>query len=256
MPPETSPTGTTQPVPVLCLPHAGAGAAFFRSWLASTPQPVALRPIQLPGREELIDEDPYTDIGSALIGLLPGVLEVLSRPAAVALFGHSLGAVLAYEVARHLQCQPGIRVQRLFVSGSPAPHLGRSRRATGLDDTEFLDRVLEFAEYRHPAFDIPELRELILPTLRADVRMHEDYRPLPGAALTAPITCFRGIDDELVSAAEADAWREATAGDFELIELPGGHMFVSDDCGPLLRVVGARLAGLASAVPVSAEVRS
>lgn len=229
----------SEPVPVLCLPYAGGGASFFRAWQRLADPAIEIHPVQLPGREERIDDEPYVDVRSAVDGLGAELLDLVAGQR-IALFGHSLGAVLAYELARWLAAA-GIHVTHLFISGSPAPRLGRDQRATGLDDEEFLRRVVEFAGYRHPAFEVPELRELILPLLRADVALHEDYQPLSEQPVDVPITCFRGADDELVSLAQCQAWRSATTAGFELIELDGGHMFLVDSADALLTAVAERL---------------
>jgi surfactin synthase thioesterase subunit len=154
----------------------------------------------------------------------------------VMLFGHSLGAVLAYELAHRFSTAPGFDVVRLIVSGSPGPWTRRARRATGLPDGQFLDRVSEFAQYNAETMQDPEVRTLVLPTLRADVEMHEEYVSGRSDPLAAPITSLRGRDDELVTADSAAEWSKATSLEFELKELPGGHMYITQDADDILRV--------------------
>ncbi|MFJ2115719.1 thioesterase II family protein, partial [Streptomyces sp. NPDC087850] len=147
-------------VQLLCLPYAGAGASVYGPWSALAGDALEVVPLQLPGRERLIDEDPYRSVPEAVEGLLGQVRE--RARGRVALFGHSLGAVLAYELAHRLAAEDGVELVRLFVSGSPEPARGRAARATGLSDDDFLARVGEFAGYHHPALDDPEMREMIL----------------------------------------------------------------------------------------------
>lgn len=226
-------------VPVLCLPFAGAGPSFYFPWRRLGVEGIRIEPVQLPGRERLVDEAPFTDVPTAADGLLPQALRLAGgRP--VAVFGHSLGAILAYELTRRLVAS-GAPVRHLFVSGSQGPRHGRTERATGLGDDDFIARVQEFAGYRHPAFDIPETRELLLPTLRADVEMHEAYRPVDGAMLDVPITSIRGVDDHLVSAEAAGKWREATSAGFVAVDVPGGHMYLDEDAKKVLELVRATL---------------
>jgi surfactin synthase thioesterase subunit len=220
-----------------CLPFAGGGAAFFREWEKTDIPKVAVLPVQLPGREERFLDDPFTRVSDAVTELTPKIVSAAGEGAAIALFGHSLGAVLAYEIARELERtgHPGLR--HLFVSGSPAPHDGRTERATGLPDEEFLAGVQRFAGYRHEAFDDPDMVEVLLPILRADVEMHENYRATGTEPLSVPVTALRGEHDELVSREQAERWAEVTRGPFTYQELPGGHMYLVEEAERVLRTV-------------------
>lgn len=227
--------------PLLCLPFAGAGASFYRAWRRLAVEGVDVQPLQLPGREERLAEEPCTDVREAVAGLLPLVLRRACE-SPVALFGHSLGAALAYELACRLLEHGDDLLLALFVSGSPAPWDGREERAEGLADDELLNCVEELAGYRHPAFDVPEMRDLLLPALRADVLMHERYAPAAPAPLPIAITAFRGTDDRLVTAAASQRWKEATSASFEAVELPGGHMYLTDEAVAVLKSISTRLA--------------
>ncbi|MFD8700710.1 thioesterase II family protein [Kitasatospora purpeofusca] len=230
---------SAQSTVLACLPFAGSGAGFFREWEKLGIPDVTLLPVQLPGREERFLDDPFAGIADAVAELTPRILADAGDRADLALFGHSLGAVLAYEIARELERigHPGLR--HLFVSGSPGPHDGRTERATGLADEEFIAGVQRFAGYRHAAFDDPELVEVLLPILRADVELHENYRPTGTELLSVPVTALRGERDELVSRAQAEQWAATTSGPFSYRELPGGHMYLVDDPERLLRLTVA-----------------
>ncbi|MFJ4283639.1 thioesterase II family protein [Streptomyces massasporeus] len=225
---------------LLCLPFAGGGAGFYRAWKDLPDHAPRIVPLQLPGREEQFVEEPFRDVADAADALARTAAEQ-AEGGPVALFGHSLGAVLAFELARRLERHPAVRLSHLFVSGSPGPWTGRTHRATGLDDDEFLDRVQEFAGYEHDALADPDMRELLLPVLRADVEMHENYKPDTHEPLRTPVTSLRGADDGLVSRAQAGEWRQATSGAFRLAELPGGHMYLTDSPLPLIDAVTAEL---------------
>jgi surfactin synthase thioesterase subunit len=223
---------------LLCFPYAGAGAGFFRPWRGHDQAAVDVVAVELPGREKRFTEEPYRDVHEAVDDLAAGVLELLAGRSRVVLFGHSLGAVLAYEMARRIEAAVRPAVSHLVVSGSPGPAAARSSRATGLPDGEFLARVHEFAGYSHPALEDPAMRELLLPCLRADVEMHENYRPsASGPLLRMPITAVRGADDSLVSAAELSEWAKATTGEFRVVQLPGGHMYLVDSAAEILALV-------------------
>lgn len=229
-------------IPVLCLPFAGAGASAFRRCQEYPTEVLRICPVQLPGREERFDEPPYTTVEQAVDGLLGDVLELLDGSGQVALFGHSLGAVLAYELAHRLTRVNGLTVGQLFVSGSPGPWTRRDRRATGLTDDAFVERVREFAGYAHPALEHPELREMLLPTLRADVAMHENYLAPSSTPLAAPVTSIRGADDELVTAEQSAQWAAATSVGWRAVELPGNHMYLVDSPAELVALMAGVLA--------------
>lgn len=227
---------------LICLPFSGSGASFFQQWQLRAPEHLQVLPVQLPGREDRFVEPLLTDVASAVTEAATQVIARLRPGDRVALFGHSLGAVLAYELARRLTGT--VTVDHVFVSGSPDPWHGRSDRATGLPDAEFLARVERFAGFSHPAMVEPEVRELVLPLLRADVEMHENYRPAADTPLTVPITAIRGRDDDLVSAAQSAGWWHATTGRFDTAELGGGHMYLATGVAELLELIETRL-GLA-----------
>jgi len=224
---------------LVCLPFAGAGAAFYQPWSGLVDGSPAIRPVQLPGRGRLIDEEPYTGVQEAVEGLLPELAGELAGAGPTALFGHSLGAVLGYELAHRLCAVPGVELVRFFASGSHPPQVSRPGRAAGLPDAEFLARVQEFAGYRDEALNDPELLELVLPSLRADVEMHESYRPSTDLPLHVPITAIRGRDDRLVGAADAAGWAGTTSAGFDMVELPGGHMYLIESAEPLLELICA-----------------
>ncbi|GGS26058.1 thioesterase [Streptomyces aureoverticillatus] len=226
---------------LLCVPFAGAGPSFFHPWRELSADRWRVLSVELPGRERRILETPYRNVVEAAKNEIDGIVADLGEGARTVLFGHSLGAVLAYELA-HLLSARDVHVERLIVSGSPGPWTQRERRATGLQDEEFLARVEEFAGFRHEALDHPEMRELILPMLQADCEMHENYLPSTDEPLSVPICSLRGDTDGLVTAEEAQQWRDATTGDFTYVEFPGGHMYLVDSGREVLDAIEAESA--------------
>ncbi|MET9692971.1 alpha/beta fold hydrolase [Streptomyces sp. NPDC006514] len=222
---------------LICLPFAGGGAGFYRAWKELPEGSPDVLPLQLPGREELFIEEPFRDAVVAGQRLAEQVAELSRGYDRIALFGHSLGAVLAYETARNLDGSSDGRLAHLFVSGSPGPWTGRAERATELDDEEFVAKVEHFAGFRHEALSDPDMREILLPLLRADVEMHENYKPVSQRKLGIPVTSLRGTEDALVSRDQAAEWGKATDAGFDLVEIPGRHMYLVDDPQPLLAAV-------------------
>ncbi|MFC8989985.1 amino acid adenylation domain-containing protein [Streptomyces sp. NPDC056956] len=229
---------------LVCLPFAGSGAGLYRPWARLGVPGVHVMAPQLPGREELFTETPYTDVREAARYVAAETVRLTAedtRP--VALFGHSLGAVLAYETARELLARGFDRLRHVFVSGGAGPWDQRPP-SSGLDDDALAAHVEEITGYRPPAFDNPDLRALLLPVLRADTVMHESYRPARDEPpLPIPVTALRGADDTLVAREQLDQWRETTAGQFCAVEIPGGHMYLTEQALPLLEAIAARMAG-------------
>ncbi|MFI9754679.1 thioesterase II family protein [Streptomyces collinus] len=223
------------------MPFAGAGPSFFHPWQKPAGDRWRVVSVELPGRERRILETPYRNVVEAAKNEIDGIVAELGEGARTVLFGHSLGAVLAYELT-HLLSVRGVHVERLVVSGSPGPWTQRERRAAGLEGDEFLARVEEFAGFRHEALDHPEMRELILPTLQADCEMHEAYVPSTDVPVSVPITSLRGASDGLVTAEEAQQWRDATTGEFGYVEFPGDHMYLVDLGREVLDVIEAESA--------------
>ncbi|WP_431973618.1 thioesterase II family protein [Micromonospora haikouensis] len=226
---------------LLCFPFAGGGAGFFNAWRRLGSPHVDVIGVQLPGREARLREKPATNVADAVLAVLPAVQAEAARPGRLAVFGHSSGAILAFEVARRLdEIEPG-RLAHLFVSGAAAPWRPRPGRATGLPDDEFVEAVQGLAGFSHDALSEPKLRGLLLPALRADIQLHEDYRTPVGTSVAVPVTAMRGEDDALVAADEAAEWSKATTSGFHLAELPGGHMYLTEQREAVLALVGAAL---------------
>ncbi|MFE9633670.1 thioesterase II family protein [Streptomyces sp. NPDC006463] len=222
---------------LLCLPFSGGGAGFFRPWGNLGVPGVEVVPLQLPGREERYAESPHFVLENAVADLASQAERLTADRRPIAIFGHSrFGAVLAFELARRLESRPQFDLIRLFVSGSPGPRV-RPPRISDLADEDFLIRVEEMSGYRHAAFDHPQLRDLLLPLLRADTAIHEDYEPFSDAPLSTPITSVRGTHDVLAPRELAELWGAVTSKPFEILEMPGGHMYLTESSRVLLEKI-------------------
>jgi surfactin synthase thioesterase subunit len=250
-------------VAVVCFPYAGAGASLYRRWRDRLPARLRLVPVQLPGREErLADPVPSTlhELAQECARTLARLVDGASR---YAVLGHSFGAVLAYEVVRAGERAGTPRPSRLIVSGAPAPSRPRPqwtdggstpvRVAAELTDDELVARQRAVAGYPDPALDNPDLRGLLLPTLRADLALHEHYRPTAGRPLAVPVTALRGRDDRLVSRADMQAWSAVTDSGFTFEELPGGHLHLVEHPGPFWAAVVRAVQDEAAAQPVTTD---
>lgn len=234
---------------LFCLPYAGAGASAFRGWAELLPQ-LDVAPVLLPGREGRIGEPPEVDLDE----LAAAVAAAADRPYAV--FGHSFGARLGFELCRALVRGAAPPPRWLFVSGAPAPHLPRrTSYASALPDAEFIARVAELGGTPPAIFDDPDMRELALRVLRADLGYVDRYVYQAGDPLACPITVYAGDDDTETGTDDLFAWGELTAGPLAVRVLPGDHFFLHSARPQLLASLAADLAtGPAStrrvAVPV------
>jgi pyochelin biosynthetic protein PchC len=206
-------------VRLVCFPHSGGTAAAYRAWPASLPGTVELFAVQYPGHADRFAEPPaagIAEMGARVAEELTGI----GPPAGWALFGHSLGALVAYETAAAMPAP----VSCLFVSGAAAPWAAFGGDTHRLGDDELWAAVAGLGGVEAEIGDEPELRELLLPVLRADIALHETYRPAPGAApLRCPVRGYHHTGDVLVDGGRVDAW--AAAGDAwcGTRAWPGGH---------------------------------
>lgn len=240
---------------LLCFPHAGGCASAYRSWSAM--EGVEVLAIQWPGREGRLGEVPFRRLGAMVDAAVQAARRFLEeRPYAV--FGHSLGAKIAYEFCRKVASLGLPPPRRLFVAGCPAANLGdRSAPLHGLSDDKFLAAIADLGGSPPSVLEAADLMALLLPMLRADYTASETYLWRPGPRLVCPISALGGEDDADVSLEELAAWAALTDGKCETRLFPGGHFFVSSDATEVmdhvrLRFLADRAAGEAAARCASA----
>jgi medium-chain acyl-[acyl-carrier-protein] hydrolase len=194
-----------------------------RHWSIGMPPDVELCAIQLPGREDRVREPPMTsfpELAAAIAYVLP-----LDRP--FGFFGHSLGALIAFEVARELRRRGLPGPASLVVSGAHAPQMPFSGPQLGdLPDSLFLDHIRSLDGTSDEALQHADLMQVLLPALRADFRLYEDYRYLPQPPLGCPIRAFGGLDDATATEGDIAQWRAQTSASFAVRMFEGGHFFI------------------------------
>ena len=206
---------------LLCLPHAGGGAASFTRWLGLLPPEISPVRVQLPGREDVASQPPLRRVHEVLAELLPQTRQLLDTP--VALYGHSMGALVAFELARALTVE-GAAPVHLFVSGRRAPHLP-TRKATihHLPDAEFAAALADAGGLGASAS--PTFRRYALPIIRADLEIAEEFRYRAQPRLHCPITAFYGSEDPIVDVDQVEAWANETDSTFDIHGFSGDHFF-------------------------------
>jgi medium-chain acyl-[acyl-carrier-protein] hydrolase len=210
---------------LFCFPYAGGRAAIFRQWPDSLPTTVEMYAVEYPGRGARLTEPPLTRITCLVQAAADALLPYLDKP--FVFFGHSMGAMISFELARWLRQEQSLGPVQLFVSGRRAPHSPNTDRPTyDLPDDEFLEELRRLNGTPKEVLDHAELMRLILPIVRADFEAIQTYRYLPGAPLDCPITAFGGLGDQEVNREHLEAWREHTTAGFALRMFPGDHFFL------------------------------
>jgi surfactin synthase thioesterase subunit len=196
--------------------------------------------VQLPGRERRLAEPAAQQMDSLVDQLLIKLVPLFDVP--FALFGHSMGATIAFELARRLLCEHLIEPAHLFASSRPAPHYPRGRRIIHqLSDVELVSFVRRIGGDATGLLENPDTRAKMLDTLRADLALTETYIPPEGAVLACPITAFGGANEPLFRADYLESWRHCTTGAFDSRILEGDHFFFAPNPKPLISAIIERL---------------
>ncbi len=236
------PAGTPR-LRLFCLPYAGGGASIYRLWPDELPDDLEVCAIQLPGRESRLREPTFTAVAPLVRELARALLPELSLP--FALVGHSMGALIAFELVRLLRREHGLSPVYLFVSARRAPQLPSLDAPIHLlPQPAFVDHLLRrYNGIPQAVLREPELMEIFLPTLRADFTVIETYRYAADEPLGCPITAFGGLQDDLVTRSELAGWQEQTRAAFDLHMFPGTHFFLHQQRPSMLRIVAGHLTG-------------
>lgn len=225
---------------LFCLAHAGGGASAFRGWADVLPAEVEVCPVQLPGRENRIAEPAFDRVEPLVAALADAVEPYLDLP--FALFGHSNGALIGFELSRLLRQRGKALPAHMFASGRRAPDLpAQTPPIHTHPEADFLAELGQLGGLPPALLEHRELLALLVPTLRADVAIHETYTFSEQPPLPFPITAYGGVADVKVSRANLQAWERHTEGPFVLRMFPGGHFYLQDERDTLLRTLAGDL---------------
>jgi surfactin synthase thioesterase subunit len=219
---------------LVCLPHAGGSAPFFLPVSAALSPVVDVVAMQYPGRQDRRVEQPISD----MMALADRIYDILRRqpPLPLTFFGHSMGAIAAFEVISRLESD-GQGAVRLFASGRRAPSTHRDDKVHLRDDAGILDELRKLSGTASSLLGDDEMMRAALPALRADYQAIETYRCTADVTVACPITVLTGDSDPKTSLDEAKAWAQHTTGAFDIHVYPGGHFFLTDHAEQILKLL-------------------
>jgi surfactin synthase thioesterase subunit len=226
-------------VRLVCFPHAGGAASFYFPMSKALHPDIEVYSVQYPGRQDRRGETALTAVPDIARHAARALRELPRGP--LALFGHSMGAAVAYETARILERSGDGPLEALFVSGRRAPSRFRPEFVHQRDDTGLVEEMRTLGGTDPGVLRNRELLQLVLPVVRNDYRAIETYRPEPGPVLDSPVTVFIGDSDPKVTLDDAQAWREHTAGEFDLEVFRGGHFYLVEHQREVLQRISGRL---------------
>lgn len=220
---------------LFCFSYAGGSASLFRQWHDQLPASIELYPVQLPGRENRMKEPPFTRLSPLVQALVQAIQPHLEKP--FAFFGHSMGALVSFELARELRRRRLAAPISLMVSARRAPQLPNPDPPIhDLPTEEFIEEIRDLKGTPEEILRNDDLMQMVLPILRADFAVCETYSYRYEAPLACPITAFGGWHDE-ISEDEVAAWKEQTRGPFSLCMFESGHFFLHSERGQLVQSI-------------------
>ncbi len=218
---------------LVVVPHAGGGPSSFRRWGELLGDAVEVWAVELPGRESRLSEQPVKDLEVIADAVSKAVREAV--PAPYVIFGHSMGALVAYEVAERLRHVHPPR--HLFVSGCPAPHMVRHHETRHISDTAFVELLRALNGTPDEVLQDQELMALLLPSIRADFEAVNSYRCAARRALDIPLTALTGSKDPGVTPGDIDGWAKHSTSALNSFVIEGDHFFVDTALPEVVRQV-------------------
>ncbi|RNL83023.1 thioesterase II family protein [Halostreptopolyspora alba] len=224
---------------LFCFPHGGGGASGFRDWAETLPATVECLAVQYPGREDRTGDPPASDLAELAASVAAEVAPLTDRP--YALFGHSMGATVAHELAHALRDRGCDEPLLLLVSGREAPHDENGGDVHLRDDDGLARELYRLGGTAAELLDDPELRAMLLGYVREDYRLVETFRPATRAPLTCPVNVLLGAEDPDLDPARASRWSATTLGRTDLRVFPGGHFYLVERPAETVTAVGDAL---------------
>lgn len=228
---------------LFCFPYSGAGASLFYPWANILPGNIELLAVQFPGRESRMGEAPLHELEPMIDGLLTALQDFTDKP--FAFFGHSLGALIAFELARQTAHLPEANLVHLFASSCYAPQLpDPAEPIFNLPEPQFIQKLGGLNGMPQEVLENQELMSLLIPILRADFELCETYVYQEDEPLACDVTALGGLKDAHVPRSALEAWQAQTNGAFTVRMFPGDHFYLNQDRMLLLQVIARTLAGV------------
>ncbi|MBT7443437.1 MAG: thioesterase [Methylococcales bacterium] len=225
---------------LVCFPYAGGGGHIFAQWKENLPSNINIIAVNPPGRGARMMETPFSQMSPLIADLLPAIKALMNTP--VIFFGHSLGAVTAFEVARALRKQNVPLPKKLLAAGRRAPQVENDSGAIyHLPDAEFTEEIRKKKGTPEEVLNNDELMALVLPMLKADFEIADTHQYQDEAPFDFPISYFWGKEDKPVNRNNDDAWAQQTHAEYQHHELNGGHFFLHSEKEQLLSLITKEL---------------
>ncbi|WP_413173053.1 thioesterase II family protein [Anabaena azotica] len=225
---------------LFCLPYAGGSAIIFRTWPNDLPPTIEVCPIELPGRGRKMNLPPYTEMQPLVSEIAQNIIPYLDKPFAI--FGHSMGGLVSFELARLLRSDYNLTPLHLFISARNAPQITPAKRPIyNLPDAEFWQEIRNFNGTPDDVIENEEIIQLFLPILRADFTVLDTYNYTHQPPFDFPISVFGGLQDQEFTDYELEAWKEHTIAFFNLHKFEGNHFFIKESQNVLLKSISQQL---------------
>ncbi|WP_405833648.1 MULTISPECIES: thioesterase II family protein [unclassified Streptomyces] len=227
---------------LVVLPHAGGSATFFHPWGSSFGSDTEVLVAKYPGRHERLS-DPFIYTMDVLADQVTAALLPLAD-VPMTFFGHSMGASLAYEVVQRLEKRHAVLPAALHVSSREAPHRVLPRSLYREEDAALIAELRRLGGTDSALLDDPDVQEFVLPVIRADLTIADTYGPRPATPVGCPVHAWIGDADPSTPAGEMNAWGDVAPRGFQLRVLPGGHFYLVEQHGVVVRELSDQLAGV------------
>ena len=227
---------------IFCFPYAGGSALFYAKWYTHISSHVDVFPIQLPGRESRMKEKPIRDMNEALERIIRHIEPLLTEN--YSFVGHSMGSIMAYEVAKRLAQKKCKMPERIYISGALPPDLlGQSEKIHEMSDEDFCNRLMGYDNLQPDMLEHEEFYKFFLPIIRADFEMIETYRPMGYWKMPCDVTILSGTEDPFVPIENLEQWDRYCEKKPDIVTFSGNHFFLKEHVEEVCGIINENMKG-------------